>query len=379
MLNRIRCIFISTLIALLPLLVPANATVTTVSAKSAILINAVTGEILFEKNINEKLPMASTTKIMTALLALELGDTDEVVTVKEADVKVEGTSIGLKANDKITLGTLVAGMLLESGNDAANVTATAIGGSLNGFVKLMNEKATEIGMSQTSFQNPSGLPNDEHYSTAYDMARLAAYAIKNPAFREICSQKSMRVSYGSPEYERTFTNHNKLLNTVDGVFGVKTGFTKAAGRCLVSAARRGNVTLVAVTLNAPDDWNDHTKLYETGFSVTEEMEAFLENEVEIPVVGSDKRTITAKPSAKLAFSSADKNVETKIEIYHEKFLYPDVKKGDVVGKIKVYSDASVLLCEAALVSCDEAKPKKSKVEQKQSFLEKIINFLIKER
>lgn len=379
MLNRIRCIFISTLIALLPLLVPANATVTTVSAKSAILINAVTGEILFEKNINEKLPMASTTKIMTALLALELGDTDEVVTVKEADVNVEGTSIGLKANDKITLGTLVAGMLLESGNDAANVTATAIGGSLNGFVKLMNEKATEIGMSQTSFQNPSGLPNDEHYSTAYDMARLAAYAIKNPAFREICSQKSMRVSYGSPEYERTFTNHNKLLNTVDGVFGVKTGFTKAAGRCLVSAARRGNVTLVAVTLNAPDDWNDHTKLYEIGFSVTEEMEAFLENEVEIPVVGSDKRTITAKPSAKLAFSSADKNVETKIEIYHEKFLYPDVKKGDVVGKIKVYSDASVLLCEAALVSCDEAKPKKSKVEQKQSFLEKIINFLIKER
>lgn len=379
MLNRIWCIFISTLIALLPLLVPANATVTTVSAKSAILINAVTGEILFEKNINEKLPMASTTKIMTALLALELGDSDEVVIVKEADVKVEGTSIGLKANDKITLGTLVAGMLLESGNDAANVTATAIGGSLNSFVKLMNEKATEIGMSQTSFQNPSGLPNDEHYSTAYDMARLAAYAIKNPMFCEICSQKSMRVSYGTPEYERTFTNHNKLLNTVDGIFGVKTGFTKAAGRCLVSAARRGNVTLVAVTLNAPDDWNDHTKLYEIGFSATEEMEAFLENKVEIPVVGSDKKTITAKPSVKLTFSSADKNIETKIEIYHEKFLYPDVKKGDVVGKIKVYSGASVLLCEAALVSCDEAKPKNIKVAQKQSFLEKIISFLIKER
>lgn len=375
MLNRIWCVFVSTLLAVLPLCVFANATGVTVSAKSAILFNAVTGEVLFEKNSREELPMASTTKIMTSLLALESGNTDKVVTVNESDVKVEGTSIGLKANDKITLGTLVCGMLLESGNDAANVTATAIGGSAEEFVSLMNQKAKELGMLQTSFQNPSGLPQENHYSTAYDMALLTSCAIKNPKFSGICSQKSMRVSYGTPEYERTFTNHNKLLNMVDGAFGVKTGYTKSAGRCLVSVAKRGNITLVAVTLNAPDDWNDHAKLYEIGFSATKETEVRFSEKIEIPVVNSDKKTIIAKPLSKLVYTSANENIKTRTEIYSEHFLYADIKKGDVVGKIRVYSNECVLLCETPLVACEDAKRKVSEVTQKPSFIEKIINFL----
>lgn len=353
----------------------ANATGVTVSAKSAILVNADTGEVLYEKNSREELPIASTTKIMTSLLALELGNTDTVVTVKESDVNVEGTSIGLKANDKITLGTLVSGMLLESGNDAANVTATAIAGSSEKFVALMNRKADELGMIQTSFKNPSGLPQDEHYSTAYDMALLTSFAIKNSKFSEICSQKSMRVSYGTPEYERTFTNHNKLLNMVDGVFGVKTGYTKSAGRCLVSVAKRGDVTLLAITLNAPDDWNDHAKLYEIGFSTTKETEIRFNEKVEIPVVNSDKKTVTAKPYSKLIYTSADENIKTRTEIYREHFLYADIEKGDVVGKVCVYSNESVLLCETPLVACEDAKMKVSEVSKKPSLIEKIINYL----
>lgn len=373
--NRILSVFVSTVIFILPLSVFGYASGVTVSAVSAIVMNVQTGEIVFEKNSLEQRPMASTTKIMTAILALEYGDFNKTITVKDEDAKVEGTSIGLKKGDKITLDVLVSGMLLESGNDAANVTATAVSGNTTEFVKLMNRKAELLGMKNTSFANPSGLPQDGHYSTAYDMALLASYAVKNTRFCEICSQKSMRVSYGNPSYERTFSNHNRLLDTVDGVFGIKTGFTKAAGRCLVSAAKRNNVTLVVVTLNAPDDWNDHKKLYEYGFSVTKEKTVDFGDTIKVPVVGSDKKYIIAKPDGVLSYSYTDAAESFVTRIFCEHFLYAGIKKGDKVGFVRVINGNGKVICECNLLSAQDAQANFEEKNVSHTAFEKLKEFL----
>lgn len=354
MLKRITVLLIVSLFVLNSLGVKVGARELSLSAKSAVLINAETNEIVYEKNAREKRGMASTTKIMTSLLAVESEKLDNSVTVKDADVRVEGTSIGLKAGDKITLRTLVYGMLLESGNDAANVTATAIGGSKEKFVSLMNKRAKELGMTDTSFKNPSGLTEDGHYSTAYDMAILGSAAIGNGEFRSICSRTSIRVSYGNPEYERTFSNHNKFLNAFDGAFGIKTGFTKASGRCLVTAAEREGVTLVAVTLSASDDWNDHKKLMEYGFEkVRVYKEDFDTENIKINVVGSDNKSVNVGLDKALTYTCAVMPDTQKI-VTCENFLYSGVKKGDVVGAVKVYTTSGVFLCESKLVSTENA-------------------------
>lgn len=373
--NKILSVFIPTVLFFLSLTVFPCAADVVVSAESAIVMNVQTGEIVFEKNSRKQRGMASTTKIMTAILALEYGDFNKIITVKENDVKVEGTSIGLKSGDKITLDTLVAGMLLESGNDAANVTAVAVSGTSNAFVNLMNRKAALLGMENTSFKNPSGLPQDGHFSTAYDMAVLACYAVSNSRFCEICSQKSIRVSYGNPEYERTFSNHNKLLGKIDGVFGIKTGFTKAAGRCLVTAAKRGNITLVTVTLNAPNDWNDHEKLYEYGFSAVKEKTVLLDNEIKVPVVGSDKKYVAVQPDTELRYSYTENANNFKTEIFCEHFIYAGVKKGDRIGFAQVVNDDNKVICKCDLISAEDAKMNFKEITDSSDILEKIIKFL----
>ncbi len=370
-------VFFVTLTFVINLIIPKASAVgeLSLSAKSAILINAQTNEVIYEKNAYEQRGMASTTKIMTALIALEEGDLNRSITVKDEDVRIEGTSIGLKDGDKITLETLVTGMLLESGNDAANVTATAIGGTREKFVSLMNKKAKSMGMKNTCFKNPSGLTEEGHYSTAFDMALLGSYAVKNEQFRSICSQSSVRVSYGNPEYQRTFKNHNKLLNSCDGVFGIKTGFTKASGRCLVSAAERNGVTLVAVTLSAPDDWRDHEKLFDYGFSRVKAYNVdFDASDIKIPVVGSDKKYIKVKLNTDLYYTSENIK-QTEIFVCCEKFLYADVKKGDVVGFVKVFSPDKTLLCESKLLSAEDATMNFTEKEKPASLFDKIKNFL----
>lgn len=346
------------------------------SAKSAILINAHTNEIIYEKNAYEKRGMASTTKIMTALLAIERGNMQKKVVARDDEVRIEGTSIGLKAGDKITLEALVCGMLLESGNDAANVTARVIGKSREKFVSLMNKKAKEIGMKNTHFENPSGLTEEGHFSTAFDMAVLGSYAIKNKQFRDICSLSSVRVSYGTPQYERTFKNHNKLLNSVEGAFGIKTGFTKASGRCLVSAAQRNGVTLVAVTLCAPDDWNDHKKLFEYGFEKVKVYETdFNAEEIRIDVVGSDNKKIGVKLKNQLTYTAMSEEINPETVVLCDKFLYSDVKKGDRVGCVRVFSSDKRLLCESDLISTENAPMNFTEREKEKSFSDKIKEFI----
>ena len=374
MFKRLTASFIAILI-FFSLCIKANAVELSLSAKSAILINALTNEVIYEKNAYEKRGMASTTKIMTALLAIERGNLHKTCVVKEEDVRIEGTSIGLKAGDRITLETLVQGMLLESGNDAANVSARVIGKSREKFVSLMNQKAKEIGMEDTQFKNPSGLTEEGHFSTAYDMALLGSFAIKNKQFRDICSQSSIRVSYGNPEYQRTFKNHNKLLNSVEGAFGIKTGFTKASGRCLVSAAERDGVTLVAVTLSAPDDWNDHKKLFEYGFEKVKIYEMGFDTEkIELDVVGSDNKKIGVKLKNKLTYTAIDEEMNPETVVLCDKFLYSGVKKGDRVGCVKVFSENGKYLCESDLVSTENAPMNFTEKEKEMSFFDKIKDF-----
>lgn len=236
----------------------------TVSANNAILIEQASGKVLFEKKADEKQPIASITKIMTAIIAIESGKMDDMATTSRRAIYTEGSSIYLEQGEKMSISDLVYGLMLRSGNDAAVVISEHIGGSVEGFVHLMNEKARWLGMTNTHFDNPHGLHSDNHYSTAYDMAILMQYAMENDTFRKITGAKMHQAKGRS----YAWGNKNKLLTQYyDKCTGGKTGFTKVSGRTLVSTASDGNTELIAVTLNAPDDWQDHMRLFEWGFEI----------------------------------------------------------------------------------------------------------------
>lgn len=323
-----------------------------VSAKAYVLMEADTREVLASSHALDKLSMASTTKIMTSIVALERGIPDQQVKVASDMVAVEGTSAGLLPDDLVTVRTLVYGMLLESGNDAANVTAYAVAGGVKPFLELMNQKAREIGMLNTCFETPSGLDSENHYSTAYDMALLGSYAIQNPEFRRICSLSSARVSYGNPPYARTLTNHNRLLREYDGAFGIKTGYTKKSGRCLVSAAARNGVTLVAVTLHDPNDWSDHKKLLDYGFSVVSARDyTSLAGDLSAKVVGGTENRVSVRLGSKAEIPIADQNAEVTVQVYMQPFLYAPIKAGESVGTA-VYSLNGQAVLTCPLVAAD---------------------------
>lgn len=297
------------------------------SAQSAIVMDADTGTILYEKNAYEERSMASTTKIMTALLAVESNRLDEMVRITEEMLQTEGSSLGLKAGDCITLNDLIVGMMLTSGNDSANAVAFFLAGSLESFSVLMNKKAKEIGMNHSCFITPSGLDQKGHHSTAYDMALLTAHAIKSKIFCDIVSMPSAEITIGQNRI--TVYNHNKLLSRNKKIFGVKTGFTKKAGRCLVSAENYNGNKIICVTLNAPDDWNDHLSLFSRCEKKYNEYE--LSDTIELNAVGGELDKFKASYNKKFYLLS-----DLRFEIYHSPFLYAPVKKGDRVGWVYVY-------------------------------------------
>ena len=231
-----------------------------ISAASYLVMDADTGRVLLEQNADQKSLIASTTKIMTGYLACQLCDAEGSFTVPKQAVGIEGSSIWLREGQTVTVRTLLYGTLLQSGNDAATALAIAACGSEAAFVAQMNETARQLGLNSTHFANPHGLDDAENYSTARYLARLAAAALKNPLFAQIVSTKSVNIDGNS------FVNHNKLLWRLEGAIAVKTGYTRAAGRILVSAVRRGGRTLVCVTIHDPDDWNDHAALIDAAFS-----------------------------------------------------------------------------------------------------------------
>jgi len=238
---------------------PCRISAVSTSAAAAILMDAKSGEVLYEKDADSQRLIASTTKIMTAIVALEMKSPDVLVPIHRAYTLVEGSSMYLKPGQVLRLETLLYGLLLSSGNDAAVAIADFCAGDVEAFVARMNYKAQQIGMSNTSFANPNGLDHEKQYSSARDMAVLAAYAMQNPTFARIASTHTVTVE------GLTFTNHNRLLKSCEGCIGLKTGYTRAAGRTLVTCAVRNGRMLVAVTLNDGNDWQDHMNLYDYGF------------------------------------------------------------------------------------------------------------------
>lgn len=343
------------------------ATFPNVSGKSAVVINADTNEVIFEKNKDELLSMASTTKIMTSLLAVESGRLSCVVTAKN-DINCEGTSIGIKKGDSFTLETLVYAMLLESGNDAAVLTAEYLSGSEENFAELMNKKAKEIGMTSTNFVTASGLDDNEHYTTAYDMALLGAYAMRNPIFKKICSTSNYRAEYIKPEVTATYSNHNKLLNSYEGVFGIKTGFTKKSGRCLVSACKKDGATLVAVTLNAGDDWNDHKKMYDYAFETVTRNESTVNIPEEIKIYGSDESNLKIHCPAISVSTDEDDRICFKVRL--KKWIYAPVTIGDEIGYVEVTVNGKTIKKES-IKALENAKAVNANTEPSFSFFHKI--------
>ena len=315
----------------------------TISAKSAVVMNGLTRDVLYSKNSEKKMSMASTTKIMTSLLLIESGNLDEVVTISKYAAGIEGSSIGLRAGDKVTKRTLLLGMMLESGNDAATAAAEAVSGSLEDFALLMNKRAAEIGMKNSSFVTPSGLDAETHYTTAYDMALLTATALENKEFREVSSIVKTEVEIGGKKH--TFTNHHRLLTEYEGCIGVKTGYTRKSGRCLVTAAKRNACLIITVTLNDSNDWEDHKEMLDYGFKNTDTVDiTYSDEKPELSVVGSNVSLVElAIPTRQAGIDNQNKKYITA-ELTVDRFVYAPIAAGQTVGKVK-YFYKDILIAE----------------------------------
>ncbi|MFJ7975247.1 serine hydrolase [Peribacillus sp. NPDC096379] len=313
-----------------------------VSAHSAILMDQDSGRVMYEENAHEKSRIASITKIMTAILAIESGKLESTVTISSNAVGTEGSSLYLKKGEKITLENLVYGLMLRSGNDAAVAIAEEVGGSLDGFVWMMNQKAEEIGMTDSHFSNPHGLDSTEnHYSTAYDMALLTRYAMKNETYRVISGTKKHRASNSEEDWDYVWKNKNRLLTGLyEYTTGGKTGFTKLAKRTLVSTATKDDLNLIAVTLNGPDDWNDHIYMYEHAFSDFKPIELLQAG----PVKDVGIKQYKGKIYVKHAFTyplldEEEKNVEVKFKLIKPKKEWKDERNTpEIVGKAEIFYD-----------------------------------------
>lgn len=318
----------------------AEGTAPGVSAASAVLMDAGTGRVLYEKDGHSPRLIASTTKLMTALVALESGHRlDEVVAIAREWTGVEGSSIYLCPGEEITLEALLYGLLLRSGNDAALAVAGCCGGTVEEFVSRMNAKGQELGMTDTSFENPNGLDGAEHHSSAYDMALLARACLENETLAKIVATKSITLG------TRTFTNHNKLLWRYEGCVGLKTGYTEKAGRTLVSAARRDGLTLICVTLNAPSDWADHTALFDWGFEKYQAIPLSQAGEVvgQLPVSGGLVPVCPIETAEELTAAAAPGETLKAAWELTETVLTAPVNQGGQVGECVYYVNGEELL------------------------------------
>ena len=324
-------------LSLFPLSVAAeqtgNVSPPTVSAESAVLMDAGHGLVCYEKNADKRLPMASTTKIMTALTALANAEPDRVICIPREAVGVEGSSVYLAEGEKLTLCDLLYALLLQSANDAAAAIAIDIGGNIAGFADLMNAEAEKLGLTDTHFCNPHGLDNEEHYTTARELATVTRAALADPLIRKIVGTVKATIPQGDNPDARLLVNHNRLLRSYSGAIGVKTGFTKRSGRCLVSAAERNGVTLIAVTLNAPDDWRDHAAMLDYGFtryrSVT--LCGTGDRACDLPVTGGTVDSVALRYAADLTVALPIGHAPLNCTIEAPHFLYAPVPPDREVG------------------------------------------------
>ena len=317
------------------------------------------GQVLYAKRHDARLPMASITKVMTALVVIEnTPDILKKVKVSPLAVGIEGSSVYLKAGDMVTISNLLYALMLSSANDAAVALAIAVSGSVDDFVKLMNKKASELGMTSTAFNNPHGLSSEGHYTTARDYGVLMAHAIDDPSFREISGTLRKNISINGVEH--SLYNHNRLLYSCEGVFSGKTGYTIASGRTLVTAAERNGVTLICVTLNASDDWNDHKRLFSVGFSRTTATEFnAAELSFEMPIAGGSdgNNSVSVIPERNVKLISVG-DTEYSLRYRYPVFVYAPVLKGDRIGYITVNADG-VGSYSVALIAAEEVASENS--------------------
>lgn len=305
-----------------------------ISAKSAVVYDGLTGKVLFEKNSKAHMPIASTTKIMTAYTSLKIYELDRKYAIHPSWTGIEGSSMYLKTGEELSVEELLYGLMLMSGNDAAVALSSCLTGNGEDFVALMNRYAAQLGLNDTHFENPNGLDEGDHHSTAYDMARLTAEAMRLPEFRKIVGTANISIA------GRYMKNHNRLLGMYPGICGVKTGFTKKAGRCLVSAAESMGRQVIVVTLSAPDDWNDHIKLYDKYIGVLEEADILPTGEI-----GSARIVSGERGNCPLYVNSGfsvgimpEEGERIKISLEGPRMVYAPVCAGDLYGKVVITLD-----------------------------------------
>lgn len=313
------------------------------SARSAILMERETGKVLLAHNERERLPMASTTKVMTALMTLEYGRLDEVVTVGRNAYGVPGTSIYLNLGEKITLRDLLYGLMLASGNDAAMAIAEHIGGDVETFCRMMTERAAQLGCTDTVFLTPHGLPKDGHFTTAYDLALIAQEAMKHELFREIVSTRRASIPWEGRSYQRILNNKNKLLSTYEGATGIKTGYTKAAGRCLVFGAKRDGLEVIGVVLRCSDWFDEAARLMDAAFERYEMFTAFEEGETVrvLPVEEGTQETVCVLCGGRLA-AAIPKGTVPVLEFDLPETALAGQEEGSVVGEARLVYDGQTL-------------------------------------
>lgn len=322
-----------------------------VNAGSAVLMDADSGSILFAQNADQRRGMASTTKIMTALVILETLSPDKVVEITPDMTGVEGSSLYLKAGEKLTVEQLLYGLMLESGNDAAVALAIVCDGSIEAFAERMNMRAKDMGLVDTQFANPHGLSAEGHYTTARELAKITAEAMKIPLFQEIVSTYKKQIPYDNQEGARYLTNHNPLLTKYEGILGVKTGWTTADGKCFVTTAEREGLTLIAVTLGDTGISATHTAILNHGFETFEKVTAALETEVTVPLVGGVESFLAVKPEGTVEIC-LPKGETVTASVETAPFVYAGTKLGTAVGRV-VFTWNGLEVGSVLLVTAEE--------------------------
>ena len=326
-----------------------------VSAASALLMEAGSGKILYAKDADTRRPMASTTKIMTGLLVAENLDLSQTLRIPKAAVGVEGSSVYLYENEELTVEDLLYALLLESANDAAVALALELSGSVEAFAMRMNARAQELGLDGTAYENPHGLDGEGHYTTARDLAKLTAFALTNESFRAAVSTAKKVIPMNNGEGKRLLINHNRLLTSYPGAIGVKTGYTQRSGRCLVTAAERDGVLLVAVTLNAPDDWRDHTRLLDYGFANWEIARFEPEPLDDIQLLGGVYPTLPITCEGSQAVVKKGSAAKLTSQLTLPETVSAPIAAGDEVGRLEYLLDGEVVASLAIVAAEDRER------------------------
>ncbi|MFA5561788.1 MAG: D-alanyl-D-alanine carboxypeptidase family protein [Eubacteriales bacterium] len=335
-----------------PLLAAASPALS-VSAEHAALYEPENGIFLYEKDAATRAPMASTTKIMTAVVVVENMPLYEEFVIPPEACGIEGSSIYLQPGEVLTIEQLLYAMMLNSANDAAAALAIATAGSIEAFAEMMNECAGHMGLQNTHFTNPHGLDHPEHYTTARDLAVIGAHALASDPLATIVATQKKTVPLGNGKGCRVLYNHNKLLRLYDDAVGIKTGFTRKSGRCLVGAARRDGVTLVSVTLNAGDDWNDHIRMFEAGFASVHRRLLAAEGELSyrVPVINGKQSSVVCTNNEDVyAILPSDKG-QVDMTVHINRFVPAPIKKGEVLGTV-YFSYQGRVIASASLVASE---------------------------